>query len=195
MRRHPQQNRRPAGTSMLEVLVTLVILLVGLLGLAGLMVQSQRAETESYQRAQALILLQDMAGRINANRTAANCYAITTDPVNGAPYLGTGAAAPPPCSLGTVEAYSLANNDLAAWNQLLVGSAESMGATNVGGLIGARGCVSYNATTGVYLISVAWQGLGKTLAPGAGLGCGKGLYGDEAQRRVVSMTLQVANLQ
>ncbi|MFJ1257019.1 hypothetical protein [Cupriavidus sp. CuC1] len=74
---------------------------------------SQRAEIESYQRAQALILLQDMAERINANRSAAGCYAITTDTVNGLPYLGTGAAAALPCALGTVQAYTLANSDLA----------------------------------------------------------------------------------
>lgn len=195
MRSLSHASARQTGASMMEILVTLVILLIGLLGLAGLMVQSQRAETESYQRAQALILMQDMAGRINTNRAAANCYAFTTDTANGLPYLGTGAASPPACGIGTVQAYTLANNDLNAWNQLLLGSTESQGSNNIGGLIGARGCVSYNATSGVYLISVAWQGLGKTLAPVASLTCGKGLYGDEAMRRVVSMTLQIAKLQ
>ena len=43
--------RRQEGFSMIEVLVTMVILMLGLLGLAGLMIASQRAEVEAYQRA------------------------------------------------------------------------------------------------------------------------------------------------
>ncbi|MDP2155736.1 MAG: type IV pilus modification protein PilV, partial [Sulfuricella sp.] len=60
--------RRERGFGMIEVLVSLFILLTGLLGLAGLLARSQQAEMESYQRAQALVLLQDMVARINANR-------------------------------------------------------------------------------------------------------------------------------
>lgn len=190
----PKVSRHQAGFSMIEVLVTLVILLLGLLGLVGMMLLSQRAEMESYQRSQALILLQDMVGRINANRTAASCYAITTDTVNGAPYLGVGSAVTPGCSASTVEAYTLANSDLTAWSNLLVGTSEKVGTTSLGAMIGARGCVSLDATTGTYLVSVAWQGIGKTVAPVSGIACGTGLYGDEAQRRVVSMPLQIANL-
>ncbi|MHA7679579.1 type IV pilus modification protein PilV [Cupriavidus sp. PET2-C1] len=193
MRRPPPEDRQ-SGFSLIEALVTLIILLVGLLGLVGLMLTSQRAEAESYQRTQALILLQDMIGRINANRSVAGCYAFTTDPVNGQPYLGTGAAAAPACSLGTVQAYTMANGDLATWSNLLAGAAETSASGSVGAMIGARGCVSYDSVSGVYLVSVAWLGMGKTVAPGAGLGCGKGLYADETRRRVVSATLQIANL-
>ena len=42
------------GATLIEVLVSLVILMVGLLGLVGVMIQSQRAQVESYQRVQAL---------------------------------------------------------------------------------------------------------------------------------------------
>ncbi len=175
----------------METLITLMVLLLGMLGLVSLLLAAQRAEAETYQRAQALILLQDMVDRINANRTAAGCYAITSDTVNGAPYLGTGAGTIPPCSLGTLQAYTLANSDLAAWNSLLAGATEVQG-SNVGAMLGARGCVSY--TSGVYLVSVAWQGKAPTSAPVSGLSCGKGLYGNEALRRVVSATLQIANL-
>jgi len=186
--------RHQTGFSMIEVLITLVILLLGLLGLVGMMLLSQRAEMESYQRTQALILLQDMVGRINANRTAASCYAITTDTVNGVPYLGVDSTVTPACSAGTVEAYTLANSDLTAWNNLLIGTSEKIGTTSLGAMIGARGCISFNTTTSTYLVSVAWQGKGQTTAPVSGLGCGKGLYGNEAQRRVVSLPLQIANL-
>lgn len=186
--------RASQGFGLMEALVTLIILLLGLLGLVSLMLASQRAEAESYQRAQALILLQDMVERINANRAAAGCYAITTDMANGAPYLGVGAGAQPPCSLGSVQAYTLANSDIAAWSRLLAGASETSGTSNVGAMTGARGCVSFNAVSNAYTVSVAWQGRNKTAAPVAGLPCGKGLYGDESQRRVVSTTLQIANL-
>ena len=53
---------------MIEVLITFVVLLVGLLGLIGLQARTQQAELESYQRGQALVLLQDMVDRMNANR-------------------------------------------------------------------------------------------------------------------------------
>nr|WP_311528144.1 type IV pilus modification protein PilV [uncultured Ralstonia sp.] len=187
------RSRHQRGFGLIETLITLIVLLVAMLGLVGLLLATQRAEAETYQRSQALILLQDMVDRINANRTAAGCYAITTDTVNGAPYLGTGAGAIPPCSLGTLQAYTLANSDLAAWSNLLAGAAEVRG-SNVGAMIGARGCVSFDQTSGVYLVSVAWQGKAPTSAPVSGLSCGKSLYGNEAQRRVVSATLQIANL-
>ena len=102
---HPYRRpvRRQSGFSMIEVLVTLIILLVGLLGLAGLMMQSQRSEMESYQRVQALILLQQMAGRINANRLAgAPCYAYTSstvaNPYPGSPYVGNTSALASPAA-------------------------------------------------------------------------------------------------
>lgn len=190
---HPKISHDQSGFSMIEVLITLVILLLGLLGLVGLMLVSQRTEMESYERAQALILLQDMVGRINTNRTAASCYAITTDTTNGAPYLGVGSTVVPACSVSTVQAYTLANSDLTAWSNLLIGQSEKLGTANTGAMIGARGCIS-NTATDTYLISVAWQGKGQTAAPVSSLGCGKGLYGDETQRRVVSVSLQIANL-
>ena len=187
---------RTAGISMIETLVTLVILSLGLLGLAGLMSESLRATMESYQRVQALILIQDMAVRISANHQVAACYAITTDAVNGTPYLGTGASSTPLCTAGTFAQLSRASRDLSEWSALLQGAAEKTAVTggiNIGGMVGARGCISTIATNS-YLVSVAWQGVGRTQAPPASLGCGKNLYGDEANRRVISVTIQIAIL-
>lgn len=180
---------------MIEVLVSMVILLLGILGLAGLMVTSQRAETESYQRSQALLLLQDMVGRINANRKVAACY-ITSDPTtSAATFLGVGSTFTPSCALGTIQADTLANNDMTAWSNLLAGASEQLGGSNVGAMVGARGCVSGNPTTGIYQVSVAWQGIVSTTAAPAGLTCGTGQYGtDDSLRRVVSVPLQIANL-
>ena len=50
-----------SGFSLIEVLVTLVLLAIGLIGLAGLQAKTSLAEMESYQRAQALIIAQDLA--------------------------------------------------------------------------------------------------------------------------------------
>lgn len=188
-----------SGFSMIEVLITLVILMVGLLGLAGLMVQAQRAETESYQRVQALILLQDMVGRINANRLAASCYAITTDTAGGSPYLGTGTATPTACAAGatgTAAQQTVAIQDMADWNALLQGAAETKGSNSVGAMIGARGCISVDTTTtpSTYQVSVSWQGLGETAAPPAAWSCATNQYGTETKRRVVSTSLRIAKL-
>lgn len=187
----PQRN---TGFGMIEILVTLVILLAGLLGLAGLLTLGQQAEMESYQRAQALVLLEDMADRINANRKVALCYGNTTpDPATGASYLGSTATSVPACTLGAAEQNATAIADLTAWDSALKGAAEKLGGSNVGVMIGARGCISQTATD-TYLVSVAWQGLSATFAPVSGLGCAKDNYGLETQRRVVSTTLRIANL-
>ena len=88
------------------------------------MVQSQRAQQESYQRVQALLLVQDMVARIGTNRTAADCYVQATP-------LGTGNAAVPDASacvaVGTTAAQlNRATQDLKDWKDLLLGSAERL---------------------------------------------------------------------
>ena len=62
------------GVGLIEVLISLVIIAIGLLGLAALQGKAQKAELESYQRSQALILLQDVAGRLRANRNGKDGY-------------------------------------------------------------------------------------------------------------------------
>ena len=189
--RRVQYRQAQQGSSLIEVLVTLIILMLGLLGLVGLMVQSQRAQMESYQRVQALLVLQDLVNRINTNRHAVDCYAVTTA-ANGTPYLGTGFVGTPACTVGTAEQQARAVQDMTEWNSLLLGSSEKSGTSDVGTMLGARGCVSV-VSPGVYQVSVVWQGIGKTAAP-AGVSCGTGLYGDDTQRRAVTVPLQIANL-
>ncbi len=186
MRAPANFSQKHSGFSMIEVLVTLVILLLGLLGLAGLMLQAQRSEMESYQRVQALVLLQDMAGRINANRKVASCYG--TSGLSPA-YLGAGGASAPTCAAGTADQNARATQDMTDWSSLLAGAAES-GST--GAMAGGRGCITFSG--GIAMVSVAWQGLAATAPPPASLTCGQGLYGSESMRRVVSMPVQFANL-
>jgi len=185
------------GFSLIEILVSLVIILLGLLGLLGLQMRSHQAEMESYQRSQALVLLSDMTQRINANRKAARCYA-TTDASSGTPYFGAGNSSAPSCTAwGTATLQARAVADLTAWDSLLKGSTETDAGASIGAMLGARGCVSYDAASASYRVSVAWQGLTDTVDPttvDAALTCGKDLYGSETKRRVVSTTLRIADL-
>lgn len=202
---------RQSGASLIEVLISLFILMVGLLGLTGLMVQSQNSQMESYQRVQALSLAQDMAARINANSTAAYCYKalLETSPLSGFVGTGDGATAAtlpavcpaPPVTVPVTPAASALQQakvvkDIAEWRAMLLGAAEKdSGGTQVGAVLGARGCVTLVAgQTTEYQIGVAWQGGSATYAPPAGLTCGTGQYGADTQRRAVGLTLHATNL-
>ena len=184
--------RRQDGFTLLEVLIAILVLLLGLLGMAGVQVRTTQAEFETYQRTQALVLLQDMVDRLQANRLRAACYALTTNTVSGSPFAGTGATLPG-CGTGTGADELVALADMSAWSDALLGAAETQGSNKVGAMIGARGCIS-DGGAGVFTVTVAWQGLSNTAAPPAALTCGTNLYGNEALRRVVSTTVQVATL-
>ena len=191
---HYQKNQS-MGISLIEVLVTIVILLVGLLGLAGLQGRALTSQMEAYQRSQALILLKDMAHRINGNRNSAAQY------VTGNTPRGTGFN-----NSDTLNCTGLTGSglDLCEWHNTLLGAGETQAAGgNVGAMIGARGCVTQLSAGGVgissdYLIQVVWQGLNSTAAS-PGLTCGQNLYPNatspnEALRRVVSLPISIANL-
>ncbi len=172
------------GFSLIEVLVTIVILVIGLLGLTGLQLRALTSQMESYQRSQALILLKDMADRIDNNRANAASY-VTTTP------LGTGYGSCTATGAGSAD-------DMCEWSNDLLGAAEINTAGNpVGAMIGARGCIYQiaPAASGVpaqYVVAVAWQGLNNTAAPS--VLCGQNQYGNEALRRVVALPLSIATL-
>ncbi|MBK0392944.1 type IV pilus modification protein PilV [Ramlibacter algicola] len=184
--RMSRPRRRQAGATLVEILVSLMILMVGLLGLIGVMVQSQRAQLESYQRVQALLLAQDMVARIASNRMASDCYALGTTEIAA----GSSVPAPPGTCATAAAAKTRATQDLTDWQNLLAGAAEQSGGNNAGSILGARGCISKDATTGIFQVSVAWQGINAVGAPPAGITCGTGQFGaDDAQRRAVSVTV------
>lgn len=198
---------RPLGFSMIEVLVSLIIVVLGLLGLAGLQVRMQQAEFESYQRAQALVLLQDMVDRIQLHRVTASCFRLTTNTTTGAPYLGTGATFTPACSISDANNNAMANATLNEWDDLLQGAAETKGGSSVGAMVGARGCVSYDAAselldstpaaipgTGIYTVAISWKGTNDTFAPTVNCGNDNALYVAETRRRVVSTTFRLGYL-
>ena len=177
--------RRARGVTMLEVLVAIFILSVGLLGAAGLQSKMQIAEIEAYQRAQAIVLLQDMVDRVNANRKNVDDYVTGTSTP-----LGTGDL---DCSALTTPA----DKDKCEWNNSLFGAAETKGGASLGAMTGARGCIT-NPVTAMpreVVVAVAWQGIAPTLAPGA-TACGQGDYGtDDRVRRAMVARITIGCLQ
>jgi type IV pilus assembly protein PilV len=150
---------------MIEVLVTIVILAIGLLGLMNMQGRLQRSEVESYQRTQALMLLQDMASRIEVNRADTSSYVIG-DP-NDPASIGSGSTCP-------TAVATLQERDRKEWCEALQGAGETEGGTNVGAMIGGRGCVYELFGGAEYQVTVAWQGLGPISSPS--VICGKGNY-------------------
>jgi type IV pilus assembly protein PilV len=183
-----QRANAACGTSLIEVLVTMVIVAIGLLGLAGLQQRMQLSEMESYQRTQALVLLNDMASRIDVNRGRAVEYLTTGGPLGAGMTCPTGPA-------------TRAEIDAAEWCQALQGAAELSSAGDMtGAMIGGRGCVEA-LPDNEYMITVAWQGLSPVSAPPASVGCGLGVYDEEGSpciqdrcRRVVTTIIRIASL-
>lgn len=170
------------GSSMIEVLVTIVILTIGMLGLAGLQTRLQVAELEASQRAHAMLLLEDMANRIAANRNNAGDYITSAA-------LGTGDT----CT--STSASSRQIQDSCEWSEALKGAGETTGAsTKVGAFIGGRGCISSPAAN-QYLVTVAWQGMVPIAAPPASVTCGEDQYnasgtscsGDKCRRTLTTL--------
>jgi type IV pilus assembly protein PilV len=179
---------RQRGVSLIEVLVTLLILAFGLLGVAGLQAKMSLAEMESYQRSQAILALTEMTERMSANAAQATSYL-------NAGTIGTNDTQPANC---TTIAQG-ATRDLCEWSNSLKGASEQKSAGNVGGMVGAVGCITqlqaYNPASGVcsagiYQVSVAWQGMNPTATPA--LACGQGTFGaNEAYRRVIAAAVTV----
>jgi type IV pilus assembly protein PilV len=81
----------------------------------------------------------------------------------------------------------------------LQGAGELRGASNVGAMIGARGCV-LQLPDDEYLLTVTWQGMTPLSAPPASVDCAQGQYDDGAActadrcRRAVTTVVRVASL-
>lgn len=176
------------GTSLIEVLVTIVIIAFGLLGLAGLQQRMVLSEMESYQRTQALLLLNDMASRITVHRSRAAEYVTASGP------LGAGIDCP-------TTVVTQAQTDAAEWCHALQGAAEVTSSGNkAGAMIGGRGCVE-RLPDDEYLITVTWQGSSPVSAPPQSVACGRGFYDEigspcveDRCRRVVTTIVRIASL-
>jgi type IV pilus assembly protein PilV len=181
------------GFSMIEVLITLVILAFGLLGLINLQIKLQMNEVESYQRSQALVLLEDMAGRmrvmtLNDAADAADLAAMST----GAGWLGTSSA------LDCTAAPPADAEDRARWEWDCLLKGVAVDDANLGAMQGARGCITQveagNPADGFcipaqYRITVSWQGLVESAVPS--VSCADDQYGEAGYRRSISTLVTI----
>lgn len=194
------------GFSLLEVIITMAILAVGLLGLAGLQARAINAEAESFSRSQAMMLANEMADRMNSNlaevntSTAASTGYNQQDAGSVKVVFGTGhtndcitagnntSALQATCcaAKGTIAA-----RDLCEWDLALKGIGESVGASKVGAMNGARACVFNTGTTGIFQVDVVWQGRDIGVVPADNL-CGSTAI--TSRRSGVSRVIRVADL-
>lgn len=161
----------------------MVVLAIGLLGLVGLQARLQVLQLEAYQRAQGLMLLHDMATRISSNRNAAANYVTTA--------IGVGGTCP---ATGSTRK----EKDLNEWCTALKGAAEQSGGSNVGVMVGGRGCID-SLGSNRYRVTVAWQGLAPLSAPPTNITCGTGQYNGsnctgDLCRRVVTTVVRISTL-
>lgn len=174
------------GVTLLEVLITIVVAAFGILGLASLQAKMHISSMEAYQRAQAVILTNDMVSRLDLNRQNTAAYITGAN----AP-LGTGDDQPADCS-----ALADAARDLCEWSNALKGAAELVGAgdaaENLGAMIDARGCVEQlqaanlgTCSPEVLRVTTTWQGLVETEEPL--VGCAADDY--DGLRRAVTARL------
>ena len=161
------------GFSLLEVILTMAILAVGLLGLAGLQARALNAEADSFSRAQAMMLANELADRMMANlaevttsTSAATGYnqqsAGSVKTVFGTGYSNdcitvANNTATLQASCCAAKA-SMAARDLCEWDLAIKGIGEAVGSAKVGAMNGARGCVYNTGTAGVFQVDVVWQG-------------------------------------
>lgn len=178
-----------SGFTLVEILVTAVIIAFGLLGLAGLQAKMTVTQMEAYQRAHALVLVEDMVARINSQRSEAKKSGNYAS-LGGITVVGKDPVDPN----ASCEQTDLVARDLCEWGRALKG-ADSIDATSdfLGAMIGALGCIERLQDDPLtFRVSVAWQGLAETQAPS--LPCGQNAFNPDSKRRVLATELILADL-
>jgi type IV pilus assembly protein PilV len=185
--------KRQAGFSLTESLVTLFVVSIGLLGVAGLQVTAKQVSHDSIQRTTAATLAQDMIERLRANSQnlayfAGQSVTGSTIPAEPSPVCNSA----DPCS-----PEALAAHDLWEWEQLLSGASELQAGTSVktGGLVEPTGCISGPAGggAGTYTVAIAWRGNSVLSNPTLNA-CGEDptRYGNgNAYRRLLTMDVYI----
>jgi len=110
--RHPSRptavRRAAAGFYLIEVLIGMLVLSIAFLGAGSVMLNSMKANHGAGLRNAAVLLANDMAERLEANRAAARA---------GSYELAAGAVPPagPNCTAQACTAEQLATHDIATW--------------------------------------------------------------------------------
>lgn len=175
--RHSSSGGR--GFTLIEVLIALVILAFGMLALARAMGSASLDELESFQRAQAMVITQEMVERINANRKQALLY--------------VGEYVVPAANVNCAIELTVVARDQCEFRNRLRGADTLDGVRAMGAPIAARACITETAPgSNLYNVTIAWQGIKPTGAPDSP--CGKAAFDREENRRAFSTVLQIATL-
>ena len=146
--------KKQLGFSLLEVMIALVILASGILGAVAMQAMAKKGSFDSMQRSLASAIAQDIIERMRSNQS------ITTilESYEGTYGLAEFTAPVPRCNTqaSICTAAQMVRNDLYEWQQILTGADVTSGSDNVGGLVGAIGCITHanNAVT----VVISWQG-------------------------------------
>lgn len=179
------------GFSLIEVLVALFVISIGMLGIAGMELFSKQTGNEAIQRSTAVLLAQEMMGKMRANPAGLASY------LNSA--IGNASLSTPSsnCKSTTCTTTTLAAYDLWSWEQLLDGATETANSVNTGGLVQPQACITgpSGGAAGVYTVAIAWRGSSAMGNPTTST-CGQssGLYGSNNEfRRVITVNFYVSN--
>ena len=112
--------KKQQGITLIEVLVTVLVTSVGALGIASMQLTGLKYTSGSYARTQAVLLADDMANRIKANRSEALNIAADGGFAAGSPYQIANFNTPIPagfinCLVQNCTDQQLAAYDLATW--------------------------------------------------------------------------------
>lgn len=166
------------GMSLIEVMIAVFVLAIGMLGMLALLTSAKQANFEAQQRTSAVIMAQDILGRIRRNSVNAASY-------NGI-VVGDGSISSVDCS---ATCTAVTQFDTYEWEQNLMGVAEQASVngnqSNTGGLVSPRGCVTVQGR--LVTVAIAWRGLQVLSNPTLNAcGSGGGLYGTgDAQRQLL----------
>ncbi|MEO8459859.1 MAG: type IV pilus modification protein PilV [Dokdonella sp.] len=144
---------RPAGFSLLEVLIALLIFSLGMLGMAGLLIISVKTNQSAYLRTQASFLAQGMVDRMRANKAA-----LATNAYNGSYAPLT--TYTDPCASGAVcSTANVTARDKLIWRQqlgTLLPSATGT-ITCAGTLLGTAAQTGGTSYDGLCNMTIAWS--------------------------------------
>jgi len=184
------QSRYQRGISMIEVLIAVFVLAVGMLGTASLQLTSKRSSMEAKSRTMATMVAQGFVERMRMNPRQLATYtnAGAGRVLNGATFAAVD------CTVACTD-IEMANLDLYELEQALIGAAEEIGGTAVGGISEPRACINGpDGGSGTYTVAIAWRGLTRLSDPTVHTcGQGSGVYdtADGAQTDVYRRVLLV----
>ncbi|MEW6991035.1 type IV pilus modification protein PilV [Colwelliaceae bacterium 6441] len=170
--------KRQFGMTFIEVLVALFILVTGVLGAVAMQASVKKGSFDAMQRSLASALAQDIVDKMRSNDPLALAGYVRSD-------YGVALDAVPASRCRTVAAIctpaEMVINDRYEWEAALMGANVLQGASNAGGLVGARGCITSNLNS--FTVVVSWQGRVETSDdPNANV-CG--IAGDKRRQVIV----------